>query len=101
MADLQQWLAGLGLERYAAVFEENDVDLDILPDLTDHDLEQMGVSLGHRRRILKTIATAAAPATETPAVAAPSAGSSTGAGSTTNPTPAAAAPSSSSSPEAD
>ena len=67
MADLLQWLTELGLERYAAVFEENDIDLDILPDLTDQDLERMGVSLGHRRRILRAIATENAPVPETPA----------------------------------
>ena len=36
---------------------DNDVDLDILPDLTDQDFEKLGISLGHRRKLLKAIAT--------------------------------------------
>ena len=36
---------------------DNDVDLDILPDLTEQDFEKLGISLGHRRKLLKAIAT--------------------------------------------
>ena len=32
MSDLERFLATLGLEQYAAVLAENDVDLDVLPD---------------------------------------------------------------------
>jgi serine/threonine protein kinase/tetratricopeptide (TPR) repeat protein len=47
------WLAGLGLDRYAKAFEENDVDLDLVATLSDADLVAIGVaSLGHRRRLL-------------------------------------------------
>jgi class 3 adenylate cyclase/tetratricopeptide (TPR) repeat protein len=56
MSDLREWLRGNNLEQYAAAFEANDIDLDILPDLDDHDLEQLGLSLGNRRRLLKAIA---------------------------------------------
>jgi class 3 adenylate cyclase len=56
MSDLRNWLHKNNLEQYADVFEANDVDLDILPDLNEHDLEQLGVSLGNRRRLLKAIA---------------------------------------------
>src|SRR5689334_6329972 len=56
MSDLREWLRANNLEQYAAAFEENDIDLDILPDLDDHDLEQLGLSLGNRRRLLKAIA---------------------------------------------
>ncbi len=56
MSDLRDWLRGNNLEQYADAFETNDIDLDILPDLNDRDLEQLGLSLGNRRRLLKAIA---------------------------------------------
>ena len=56
MSDLRNWLHKNNLEQYADAFEANDVDLDILPDLNEHDLEQLGVSLGNRRRLLRAIA---------------------------------------------
>jgi len=52
LQSIRQWLAGLGLEQYAASFESNDVDVNVLPELTEADLHQLGVSLGHRKRIL-------------------------------------------------
>ena len=55
MSDLRDWLRGNNLEQYADAFEANDIDLDILPDLDDHDLAQLGLSLGNRRRLLKAI----------------------------------------------
>src|SRR5215831_5570222 len=61
MSDLSRWLDALSLGRYAAAFAENDIDLDVLPQLTDQDLKDLGVSLGHRRRLL---AAAAALATD-------------------------------------
>jgi class 3 adenylate cyclase/ABC-type lipoprotein export system ATPase subunit len=56
MADLREWLGGLGLESLAAVLADNDIDFDILPDLTEADFEKLGISLGHRRKLLKAIA---------------------------------------------
>ena len=56
MSDLREWLRANNLEQYAAAFEANDIDLDILNELDDHDLEQLGLSLGNRRRLLKAIA---------------------------------------------
>ena len=53
--DIAQWLEGLGLGQYAQVFADNDVRLDVLKDLTDADLRELGVSLGDRRRILRAI----------------------------------------------
>jgi class 3 adenylate cyclase/predicted ATPase len=50
------WLDGLGLGQYASVFTENAIDLEILPELTEADLESLGVLLGHRKKILKAIA---------------------------------------------
>jgi predicted ATPase/class 3 adenylate cyclase len=56
MSDLRDWLRGNNLEQYADAFEANDVDLNILADLDDNDLAQLGLSLGNRRRLLKAIA---------------------------------------------
>ncbi len=53
--DIAQWLEGLGLGQYVQAFAENDVRLDVLKDLTDADLRELGVSLGDRRRILRAI----------------------------------------------
>jgi class 3 adenylate cyclase len=52
MQAIRQWLEGLGLAEYAAAFEANDVGLDVLPTLTEEDLQRLGVSLGDRKRIL-------------------------------------------------
>ena len=61
MSDLRDWLRTNNLEQYADAFEANDIDLDILPDLDDHDLDQLGLSLGNRRRLLKAMAAREAP----------------------------------------
>jgi hypothetical protein len=55
--DVVVWLRGLGLERYEAVFRENDIDETVLPSLTAEDLKELGVTaLGHRRKLLDAIA---------------------------------------------
>ena len=69
MARIDQWLEQLGLGRYASVFAENDIDLDVVPDLTDEDLAGLGVTLGHRKKLLRAIAALAEAGPE--AVAAP------------------------------
>ncbi len=56
ISELRDWLRSNNLELYADAFEANDIDLDVLAELTDRDLEQLGVSLGNRRRLLKAIA---------------------------------------------
>ena len=55
MDALTDWLASLELKRYAEVFAENDVDFDAVRLLSDGDLEKLGVSLGHRRKLLRAI----------------------------------------------
>jgi len=55
MQQIADWLEKLGMSEYTQRFSENDIALDILPELTDQDLEKLGVSLGHRRRMLKAI----------------------------------------------
>ncbi len=56
METIAEWLGTLGLGDYALRFEENGIDLSVLPDLTDQDLEKIGVLLGHRRKMLRAIA---------------------------------------------
>ena len=56
MNNVRDWLRKHNFEQYADAFEANDVGLDILPELKESDLEQLGVSLGNRRRLLKAIA---------------------------------------------
>ena len=51
-----EWLASLGLSEYAQRFAENRVDASVLPDLTDQDLTELGIPLGHRRQMLRAIA---------------------------------------------
>ena len=53
--EVGDWLDALGLGQYAQVFAENGIDFDVLPDLTDRDLEKLGVLLGHRRKMLRGI----------------------------------------------
>ena len=68
MTDVGAWLDGLGLGRYAEAFAESDIGFDILADLTEADLVQLGVSLGDRRRLVRAIAalTRATPAEPPP-----------------------------------
>jgi class 3 adenylate cyclase len=54
--DVGAWLRNLGLGRYEAAFGDNSIDADVLLDLTDGDLVQLGVNLGDRKRLLKAIA---------------------------------------------
>src|SRR5262245_20520025 len=57
MQQIADWLEKLGLPEYARRFADNDIDFTILGDLTDQDLEKIGVtSLGHRRKLLRAIA---------------------------------------------
>ena len=45
-----------GLEQYETAFGANRIDFSVLPDMTDQDLEKLGVLLGHRRKLLCAIA---------------------------------------------
>jgi class 3 adenylate cyclase len=55
MKDVAEWLASLHLEQYAQRFAENGVDLSVIGDLTENDLKELGVLLGHRRKMLRAI----------------------------------------------
>ncbi len=54
--NVSEWLLQLGLGKYTEAFAENDVDFDVLSELSDDDLSQLGLSLGHRRKFLKAVA---------------------------------------------
>ncbi len=55
MQTIAEWLASLGLSEYAQRFTENYIDPSVLPDLTDQDLKDLGVPLGHRKKMLRAI----------------------------------------------
>jgi class 3 adenylate cyclase/predicted ATPase len=54
--DVGDWLRGLGLSEYEPAFHDAKIGPDVLPDLTDSDIEKLGVPLGDRKRLLKAIA---------------------------------------------
>ena len=56
MQQIADWLEKLGMSEYADRFAENRIDFSVLPDLTDQDLEKLGVLLGDRRKMLRAIA---------------------------------------------
>jgi class 3 adenylate cyclase len=56
MDSVEARLEAHGLGRYAKIFAENDIDLDVLPDLSDEDLQKLGISLGHRKKLGRVIA---------------------------------------------
>src|SRR6516225_8481328 len=77
MQQIADWLEKLGMSEYAQRFAENDIDIDVLSELTDQDFDRLGVSLGHRRRMLRAIRElgaspiAAVTESQTPAPTAP------------------------------
>jgi class 3 adenylate cyclase len=70
--DIDQWLEGLGLGKYAELFAENDIGPDVLPHLAEEHLKELGVSLGDRVRLLKAICALEATQTDAPEVSPPS-----------------------------
>ncbi|HLI66774.1 MAG TPA: AAA family ATPase [Caulobacteraceae bacterium] len=73
-ADLKGWLGEIGLGRYADAFAAHEIGWDVLGDLSEDDLKELGLSLGDRKRFLKALegspAAAAAPLSPLPAQAA-------------------------------
>ena len=55
MRQISDWLHKLGMSEYAQRFAENAIDFSVLPDLTDQDFKEIGVLLGHRRKLLRAI----------------------------------------------
>ena len=66
MQQIADWLEKLGMSEYAPQFAENRIDVSVLRHLTDQDLKDIGVPLGHRRKLLAAIAELAAAAPATP-----------------------------------
>ena len=60
MQEIAIWLGQLGLGQYAQRFAEHEIDVSVLPNLTDQDLKEIGIPLGHRRKILAAISEPAA-----------------------------------------
>lgn len=61
MHDVSRWLADLGLDEYAKLFEEHKIDREVIAELGESDLKELGIPLGHRKKILKAIASLDAP----------------------------------------
>jgi hypothetical protein len=55
MQQIGEWLKKLGMSEYAERFAENDIDMAVLPDSTDQHLKDLGISLGHRLKMLRAI----------------------------------------------
>lgn len=55
IVDIITWLSELNLNRYAETFRSNEIGLDILPDLNESDLSDLGIPLGDRKRIMRGI----------------------------------------------
>ena len=51
MTDLSGWLATLGLQKYAALFAEQEIDFDLLRLLTEADIRELGLPIGPRRKL--------------------------------------------------
>jgi len=55
MQQIADWLEKLGMSAYAQRFAVNDIDLEVLSELTDSDFDRLGVSIGHRRKMIRAI----------------------------------------------
>jgi hypothetical protein len=65
MTEISVCLRELDLERYEEAFRDNAIDLETLPELTEADLEKVGVLLGHRKKLLRAIASLTSTPAET------------------------------------
>ena len=54
--DIDGWLRRIGLEQYAQTFRDNAIDADVLRDLTDDHLRELGLPLGVRLKLLRAVA---------------------------------------------
>ncbi|NQW12077.1 MAG: AAA family ATPase [Alphaproteobacteria bacterium] len=55
MTDFVAWLRAIGLDKHHAVLVANDIDLDVLGELTEGDLKELGLSLGDRKRLMRAV----------------------------------------------
>jgi class 3 adenylate cyclase/ABC-type lipoprotein export system ATPase subunit len=70
MSNFKLWLQSVGLEKYGEVFASHDIDLAVVSDLTEQDLEKLGLSLGHRRKFMAAAAKFRAASTSSPVASA-------------------------------
>ena len=54
--DLGVWLKSVRMGKYLQLFVDNEIDVDVLAELTDADLKELEIPLGSRRRLLKAVA---------------------------------------------
>ena len=54
--DVMAWLRDLGLDRHETAFRDNEIDWEVLPELSEADLEKLGLPVGPRKKLLKAIA---------------------------------------------
>ena len=73
MQQIADWLKKLGMAQYAQAFSDNDIDFSVLRHLTDQHLKDLGVSLGHRLKMLQAIRDLDEASTAVTAPSAPSA----------------------------
>jgi predicted ATPase/class 3 adenylate cyclase len=71
MQQIADWLKKLGMSEYARGFAENGIGFAALRHLTDQDLKDIGVLLGHRRIMLAAIQELGSPAAEQPGTVEP------------------------------
>jgi hypothetical protein len=53
--DVADWLRSLGLSQYEAAFRDSEIDADVLPELSEQHLKDLGVSLGHRLKMMRSV----------------------------------------------
>ena len=54
-ARLHDFLTEIDLADFLSVFEENDIGMDLVPDLTQDDLKELGLNIGQRRRLAMAV----------------------------------------------
>ena len=52
---LKRWLEGIGLAHYSDLFAQHRLDLDVMGDLTESDLVELGLPLGDRKRLQRAM----------------------------------------------
>ena len=73
MSSVAEWLETVGLPQYAELFESQRIELDVVPQLSDADLRELGIPLGDRKRLLAAILSLVEATSETPVQTGPTA----------------------------
>jgi class 3 adenylate cyclase/tetratricopeptide (TPR) repeat protein len=55
VTDIREWLTEIGLEKYATVLAEHEITIEVLPDLTESDIDRLALPTGPRRRLMVAI----------------------------------------------